>query len=161
MKEMQRLDLTGMKHTDEFPGLFYETSSGMFFRDGKRAGHKHSSGYRYLCYKRTQYREHTLAWFFLKRVWPKDQIDHVNGIKDDNREWNLREATNSQNQMNSPIYKTSTTGFKGVSKKGNKFQSQIGINGKNYYLGLYDSLEEAVEVRKRKEEEVFGEFMRK
>ena len=46
------------------------------------------------------YKGHRLAWFYVHGAWPKDQIDHVNGKRDDNRLENLRECTNAQNSQN-------------------------------------------------------------
>ena len=72
-------------------------------------------------------------------------VDHINGDKQNNRVENLRFATKSQNQANSKLYSTSTTGIKGVTwhKQNKKFYAQIKINSKQYHLGYYDFKEEA------------------
>ena len=46
------------------------------------------------------YYEHRLIWLYHYGEWPKECIDHINGIKDDNRIENLREATKQQNNFN-------------------------------------------------------------
>lgn len=80
--------------------------------------------------------------------WPAWEVDHINGIKTDNRWPNLREATGSQNQGNRKLTKANKTGFKGVTlyitKKGIKrWKSQLTYRLDNYYLGYFDSPEKA------------------
>ena len=67
-------------------------------------------------------------------------IDHVNGVKTDNRRENLRTATNKQNQQNRGKQKNNTSGYKGVGfrKKLNKWIGHIGVDGKTLYLGIFD-----------------------
>ena len=56
-------------------------------------------------------------------------VDHIDGEKTNNSIDNLREATHSQNMMNSKKGKNNTSGFKGVSKYKNGWKSQIIHNG--------------------------------
>lgn len=53
------------------------------------------------------------------------------------------------------LTKANTTGIKGVSKKGKKFQAEIMIRRKKIYLGVFETLEEAAAVRKSAEEKYF------
>jgi hypothetical protein len=93
---------------------------------------------------------------------PKDmQIDHINGIKHDNRKCNLRLATNTQNQRNVPKTKRKTSSkYKGVHwrKDMNKWASRIACEGKRIYLGYYDDEIEAAKAYNIKALELFGEF---
>lgn len=52
------------------------------------------------------------------------------------------------------------SGFRGVFKIGNRYRVNIGFQGKRYYLGLYDSFEEAVDVRLEAEKELHGNYIR-
>lgn len=54
-----------------------------------------------------------------------------------------------------------TSGIKGVgfSTERNKWVAQIRFKGKNYYLGRFDDIKDAIEIRKRAEEELFGSFL--
>lgn len=87
---------------------------------GKRAGGVTERGYRKIRVDGEKYFEHRLAFYFMTGNWPSDQVDHINGIKDDNRWCNLRIANNAQNQWNSKPY--SSTGHKGVYKIRNKYR---------------------------------------
>jgi hypothetical protein len=122
-----------------------KTSKYSPIKVGSIAGYLKSSGYRIIEIYNKAFREHRLAWLYVYGVFPSDQIDHINGIRDDNRISNLREATNKENSFNKKPSKNNTSGYKGVSwnKKNNKWVSQIRVDKKSIYLGLYDSLEDA------------------
>lgn len=87
-------------------------------------------------------------------------IDHINGIKHDNRKENLRICTYQQNCFNVGINKNNTSRITGVywNKIMNKWVSQIGIDGKLIYLGSFDNKEDAIKARKDAEIKYFGEF---
>ena len=89
---------------------------------------------------------HRLAWLYVHGVWPKDQIDHINHVKTDNRMVNLREVTRSENQKNRTLNVGSKSGVAGVRwrKQMGKWESNIRVNGKDLYLGCYASKEKAI-----------------
>ena len=64
-------------------------------------------------------------------------LDHKNQIKNDNRILNLRILTNQEN-----LFNTNAKGYY-WNKRDKKWQSQIMINGKNIYLGMYDTEEDS------------------
>ena len=78
----------------------------------------------------------------------------------DNRKSNLRFANNSQQQMNTTIWRNNSSGRKGVSflKKNNKWKATITKNGENHNLGTFNTFEEAVKVREEAERIYFGEY---
>ena len=90
------------------------------------------------------------------------QIDHINGNKLDNRRSNLRFCTQSQNNMNQKLSKVNISGFKGIywRKDKNKWQAQIQINYKVFYLGLFKNKFEAAETYNEAAKQYFGEFAR-
>lgn len=92
--------------------------------------------------------------------YPTQIIDHKNGNTKDNRRCNLRLADSHTNQMNRKCGSNSLTGFKGVTyrKDRNNYFARITLNGKKYYLGTYNTLEEAVEARVRAEIAMFKGF---
>jgi len=70
-------------------------------------------------------------------------IDHKDHDKSNNTKENLRVATKTENQANKPISKRNTSGFKGVTKSGNKWYAQISIGSKETYLGTFELAEDA------------------
>jgi len=67
---------------------------------GDVAGYIRSNGYIAIQIDGRLYFAHRLAWFFVMGEWPKNQIDHIDGKKTNNRFANLREATNAENGQN-------------------------------------------------------------
>lgn len=68
-------------------------------------------------------------------------VDHVNRDTLDNRKSNLRQASQSENLSNRKIQPNNTTGFRGVSPRGEKFVATISVKSKLFYLGLYKTKE--------------------
>lgn len=87
-------------------------------------------------------------------------IDHINHNTLDNRKHNLRICTESDNGKNKSLPSNNTSGIVGVSfnKKYNKYETYITIKYKRKFLGLYDSIEDAIKARKQAEEKYFGEY---
>jgi len=107
------------------------------------------------------YLAHRLAWLYMTGEWPKDQLDHINGIKDDNRWTNLREATNGQNRANCQLQKNNTTGFKGVTAYPNgRYRARVNLNKKFIHLGYYATAEEAYAAYCKGAIEVHGAYAR-
>lgn len=113
----------------------------------KKAGSvRKDNGYVNLTINNKHYFAHRLAWLYVYGVIPSLEIDHINGVRDDNRIVNLREATSSDNKQNRhKCSKNSLTGLLGVrfSKRTKRFSSTIFLKGKAHHLGSFDSKEEA------------------
>lgn len=138
--------------------LFYDPDTGIWTwlkpsgkraKIGVRAGKPHKSGYWIITIDNRGYISSVLAFFYMTGRWPIRQIDHKNGVRDDDRWENLREATQQQNNYNQKIRKDNTSGCKGVCwrPKRNKWFSFIFEEGKQKGLGCYDTFEEAKKVR--------------
>lgn len=99
---------------------------------------------------------HRVVFALANGRWPDDQIDHKNRSPADNRQDNLREATNAQNQQNRGLDRNNTSGCKGVTwaKLRGKWQAQIVVDGRSICLGRYDRFEDAVARRKAAEAEL-------
>lgn len=92
--------------------------------------------------------EHRLAYAYMTGAWPEDCIDHINGIRHDNRWVNLRPATRLQNQGNQrrAHRNNESSGLMGVSRLKNnrgRWMARICVLGKDVYLGRFDTAEEA------------------
>jgi hypothetical protein len=129
---------------------------------GNIAGTLDPSGYIYITIRNRKYRAHRLAWFWTHGVWPKDQIDHVNGIASDNRIANLREATTAQNSHNRKNGKTNKTGYTGIRfiEKRNVYVAVSVTNGVSKYLGSFETAEAASAAYRDHLSCVRGEFAR-
>lgn len=109
------------------------------------------------------YRAHRLAWLYCFQEWPDNYIDHINGIRHDNRLDNLREATRIENSHNIKAHKDNKTGIKGVyyNKLNNNYRAQIRYNGKTIALGSFKTVDEAAIAYNNKAAELHGEFYTK
>jgi len=105
---------------------------------------------------------HRAAFACVLGRWPKGQVDHINGVRDDNRWENLREATNQQNQWNSSSAKNSSSRYVGVSwdTYAGKWGAYICPENRKVHLGYFSCEMEAAKVRDRAAKEVFGEYAR-
>jgi hypothetical protein len=105
---------------------------------------------------------HRLVWLWAHSEWPPDDIDHINGNRDDNRFSNLRLASRTQNNANSQVRRDNTSGVKGVywNRAGRCWQAQIGFQGRVLPLGSFATIEDARNARLAAEQRYFGEFRR-
>ncbi len=92
--------------------------------------------------------------------WPTHQVDHINGMRADNRWKNLREATPLQNARNRRPTKETGSGRVGVcfDKTRAKWSAYIGVDNRTINLGFFAEIEEAVAARADAEKVHFGEF---
>lgn len=92
---------------------------------------------------------HRLAFLYMTGEWPSDQVDHINGIRKDNRWCNLREVNNLNNHRNMKLQKRNISGVTGVfwHKKNKKWRAMIRANGRNLHLGVFDNLSDAKRAR--------------
>jgi len=98
------------------------------------------------------YGQHRVAWLLVHGYWPYE-IDHVNGIKMDNRLCNLRAVSSSENSRNKPRQSNNLSGITGVRfcTKRKRWVSQIKFQGRVEFLGRYRDLFNAVCARKSAE----------
>jgi hypothetical protein len=90
------------------------------------------------------YRLHRLAWFYVHGAWPKDEIDHRDGVKTNNRLGNLREADRGMNAENATkARRHNASGLLGVRADGKRFSARIIVKGVPHPLGTFASKEDA------------------
>ena len=128
---------------------------------GKDFG-SHCQGYLMGMFKRKTYKVHRLIWMWMTGSWPDKDVDHINGIRDDNRWCNLRLADDTQNQQNAKMPKTNTSGVKGVSwhKRDKKWVVNLKVKGKNYCFGAFKDFELAELVATEARDKYHGNFAR-
>jgi hypothetical protein len=133
----------------ELSALFsYEPDTGVIRsrKTGKPIGCENDRGYLKWRIRGREYKLHRMAFALMLGAWPEFFVDHVNGIKSDNRWRNLRdvpEKMNTQNQVRPR--RDNTSGFLGVSlsRKAGKFRAAIELDGRTRHLGHFSSAEEA------------------
>lgn len=132
--------------------LAYDPVTGIFSwrrppRRGVAAGPtgcKGKAGYIEIGWRYEKHYAHRLAWLHVYGVWPIGEIDHINGVRDDNRLANLRDVARDVNNQNKrKPATTNKTGFLGVHPKRKRFTSQINAGGKTLSLGVFDTPEQA------------------
>lgn len=140
----------------------YDEESGVFTnrvtrcnraKAGDVAGSVNTSGYRYIEIDGIKYRAHRLAFKYVHGVDPSDQVDHINGRRDDQRISNLRDANHVENGRNRKLHKGNKSGTTGVIWRAHigKWLAQIAVEGKQKHLGYYACLDDAIAVRKAAE----------
>ena len=91
---------------------------------------------------------HQIVWAMTRGAWPVEEIDHVNGDPADNRPENLRAADRQTNNKNRAVANNTATGEIGITLTSSSGKPRVRLAGK--YLGVFDTLEEAIRVRDEK-----------
>ena len=152
---MSKIDLTSSRLREL---LNYDPESGSFtwvkrtsnrIKVGDIAGNKLNTGYLQIMIDGCTYTAHRLAWLYMTGMWPVQNIDHIDGCRENNKFSNLRDTTqgiNVQNQRK-PRSNNKSSKYLGVTldKRRNKWIAQIHVNGKHVHLGQfpYDREEDA------------------
>lgn len=138
--------------------LDYDPETGIFTwkkpasnrcKAGDVAGAVNSLGYIYLTLDWVKYRAHRMAWLYVYGEHCDLEVDHINGIRSDNRIANLRKATRAQNMLNQTILNPNTkSGVTGVKETGSGFSASVSFGTKKINLGVFQSLEAAIDAYK-------------
>ncbi|MCX3078411.1 HNH endonuclease [Klebsiella michiganensis] len=137
--------------------LSYDPDSGFFTwkvyrsrlaRPGNVAGSLHSKGYIIIMIEGKYHFAHRLAWILVNNSQP-DEVDHINGVRSDNRISNLRNSSRRDNSLNTGLSKRNKSGVKGVSfnRRDNAWQAYASVNGKGFYLGQFKKIDDAISAR--------------
>ena len=151
--------------------LDYSPASGVFtwrispsprVKPGDTAGTLNERGYLRIKIAGKHIPAHRLAFLWMTGEEPTDQVDHINGIRSDNRWENLRLATASQNQWNKGPQRNNTSGYRGVSYDNarRKWVAQIKVNGRKRKLGRFPTARKASAAYEAEAKRIHGEFYR-
>lgn len=151
--------LRELLHYDPETGVFNWAVSRRGVRPGRPAGCLDHRGYILIGIDRELYMAHRLAVLYMTKKWPPADTDHRDRNKSNNRWENLRLASRTDNNGNSKAKRPNN--LKGASQKPNgRWMAQIVRNKTHYYLGLYDTKEQAHEAYCRMAVKLYGEFAR-
>lgn len=135
---------------DELRAAFsYCSETGLFVRlsTGRRAGTRKGNGYLHFDVNGRKYGAHRLAWLYVTGEWPAGDIDHIDGVRDNNRFSNLRDVSRTINLQNLRGAKShnKSTGLLGsyFHKQTGRYTSRIRVNGKDRHLGMFATAQEA------------------
>lgn len=151
---------TGELIWKERPAETFKSKAGYvnFMRDfcGRSAGTVSNRGYLRLKIQDRSYLSHRVIWAFFYGEWPSAEIDHINGVKTDNRILNLRNVSMLENERNKSRPENNTSGYIGVWYRKDKdlWQAAIRANGIRYHLGYHETPELAYAARLKKQKEL-------
>lgn len=127
---------------------------------GKSAGSVHPKGY--LTVGLSPYgsiKAHRVCFALSHGCWPTGLVDHRDRQNAHNSIFNLREATRSQNRVNSKPRLDSVSGIKGVRQwSSGKWRASITVQKRWRHLGMFETKEEAIAAYNRAAKEVHGDF---
>jgi hypothetical protein len=132
--------------------LRWKKDKGRKIKRGRLAG-SISNGYVVTYIDHKKYCVHRIAWTLYYGAPPDNEIDHINGVRNDNRISNLRVVTTQENAQNAKLYCTNSTGVCGVvyRARDKAWRARVTVNYRTIELGLRADFFEAVALRKAAE----------
>jgi hypothetical protein len=112
-----------------------------------------ASGYHHGSVNNVHYYAHRIIFAMSYGLSNFKELDHISGDKSDNRLVNLREVSHRQNMRNQRISSANLSGTIGVGYESGikKWRASIYVNRKRICLGRFDSIDDAITVRKKAE----------
>ena len=147
--------------------FYYDVESGMLFwrigngrnvKPWQEAKALNGNGYCTAKVNGKSYLTHRLAWLYVYGEFPKEDIDHKNRIRNDNRLCNLRAVSRTDNCQNISLPSHNKSGHIGISwfKSHKSWTVYVKVNKKNKWLGNYKNLDDAIAARKAGEKQYYN-----
>lgn len=160
-RALDQKELKRLINYDPKSGIFtWKVSTSNRVTIGAIAGTIPKIGRRIIRIGTYNYHANKLAWLYVYGRWPIGDVDHKDLNKSNDAIDNLREATRSQNNANMGLRSDSTSGFKGVCKRGDKFQAYITVNKTRIHLGMFETAELAHSAYYKNAQKFYGEYAR-
>lgn len=138
--------------------LTYTPETGLFTRNialsarypaGTIAGSMNAGGYIQIRIDGCNHNAHRLAFLYMTGAWPEADVDHISGVRSDNRWVNLRPAVRRVNCENrrTPRSDNFSSGMLGVTKDKRPlkkpYRATIQANGRPIKVGYFATAHEA------------------
>lgn len=134
-----------VSYNQETGDFVWISDNGTKAKAGQEAGRINFYGYSVICIDGRTYPAHRLAWLYINGDFPRNNIDHLNGVRSDNRIVNLRDVTQQINCQNHRKQNGNKKELIGAcfDKATGKFKAQIMHKGVNFHIGRFDTQEQA------------------
>lgn len=144
---------TWRERSEDFPSPLSAIRAFNTHSAGRPVYEELHKGYRRMTLLGKRYKSHRVAWAMHCGDWPPETIDHINGVKDDNRIENLRAVTHIENCRNVKTPASNMSGVIGVhwDKFNFRWVAYIGFDNKTINLCSTKDFDEAVAARKAAE----------
>lgn len=141
-------------------GVFYwiQPPAGHIELLGEEAGCSTPQGYHVIQVDGVKYRRSRLAYLYMTGREPPELIDHINGLRSDDRWVNLRPANATQNAQNirKPRKRDLPMGVRRIAS--GRFSARLTVWGEQKQIGTFDTVEEAAAAYGRARLQYMGEF---
>ena len=159
LRRLLRLDEeTGKLYWRERPAWMFRTRRAWNgwnarYKSAEAFTTKNSSGYKKGAVLGVVLQAHRVVYAIHQGGWPKENIDHINGLHTDNRPANLRDVSHRENMRNKAERVDNRSGANGVgwSESKKKWVAYITVERRQTHLGYFTSKDEAIAARKAAE----------
>jgi hypothetical protein len=121
----------------------WKVSRGNCYKPGQTAGCLSMHGYITIGINSRNYKAHRLAWLYTHGEWPKQHIDHIDGVKTNNAIANLRDTSHRENCQNRKSHRDGNLVGARWVEHNKKWLARIRLCNKQVYLGYFLTEEEA------------------